>query len=721
MAMTPQSDSHEAASRLHAWVNDPSPKHGFLFVDGPAGSGKSALLRDFAKATSKAVLVDAAGLSTEAVLDSVMRSLGVSYGDYRGAQFLADEIEEQDPSHSVVLVSNTQWAGQTRSTTEPWHTAEHLAGNLGLDFKTTGVRFVIEIDSTVHDLSPRNRDPLLMATRPHISHPEFGSLAPRKRAAVLALALAEPRRVRFEEWQALCAALGTEFEGNELRSFADELTFVSVTEDDVPLSLTYDSDAHRLRRECPPEEFQAFQNAVVDRLFTCAEDDPLADYMARALPAHAAAAGRFEELLSAPGTLAKCRHTALIEALPVAFPEGVPAGTFAADLHYLDSLGLAPASHAEWLSVLHLVALSHGDTERARSLAESDTLPWRTVWTNWRAPGRLNRVGPHVPAVKRLSARASSHTVTSIFAGGASLTWDTTTGQPVEPDSHDHEDTTADATTPPSLWEAEAPSWNLLRLRLRAAPSVLHAVPAPGVWDATCIDQLVVLAGERGLYAIEPDADHVESAPLRPLPAVGPRCKITPRPFNEAACRPTRAHILDVFSAETAPTLTDEQLPSGLTHEPARRFLEQVGFPAVSDFYGLNTHHLLGTGLVEHTWEGTKEFETPVGDGPFYALGTWIGGILLLDGPTGRVLRQSRPGAVDDGEPGDPLAGSSLASFVAMVCLQWQYMLAYTTSGGLDGADLLAELITWLSALDPAAAATRNWGHVLDSDNFPYL
>ncbi|WP_427165744.1 SUKH-4 family immunity protein [Streptomyces sp. C1-1] len=110
-----------------------------------------------------------------------------------------------------------------------------------------------------------------------------------------------------------------------------------------------------------------------------------------------------------------------------------------------------------------------------------------------------------------------------------------------------------------------------------------------------------------------------------------------------------------------------------------------------------------------------------MGDGPFYTLGSWIGGILLLDGPTGRVLRQSRPGAVDDTQPGDPLAGSSLASFVAMVCLQWEYMRAYTTSGGLDGADLLAELTSWLSALDPAAASTRNWGHVLDSDNFPYL
>ncbi|MDG4856976.1 SUKH-4 family immunity protein [Streptomyces sp. T-3] len=108
-----------------------------------------------------------------------------------------------------------------------------------------------------------------------------------------------------------------------------------------------------------------------------------------------------------------------------------------------------------------------------------------------------------------------------------------------------------------------------------------------------------------------------------------------------------------------------------------------------------------------------------MGEGPFYDLGTWMGGVLLLDGANGRVLRQSRPQAVDGDEPGDPLAGSSLASFVAMVCLHRQYMVAYTTSGGLDSTDLLTELTQWLTALDPAA--TRNWGHVLDSDEFPYL
>lgn len=40
---------------------------------------------------------------------------------------------------------------------------------------------------------------------------------------------------------------------------------------------------------------------------------------------------------------------------------------------------------------------------------------------------------------------------------------------------------------------------------------------------------------------------------------------------------------------------------------------------------------------------------------------------------------------------------------------------------GLDGDDLIEELKTWLAGIDPAAAATRNWGHVTETDEFYYL
>ncbi|WP_073935079.1 SUKH-4 family immunity protein [Streptomyces sp. CB02400] len=728
MATTAVNNSDEAADHLHAWVADPSPDRGFLFVDGPAGSGKSPLLRKTASAAPGACVVDAAGLSTEEVLDEVMRSLGVSYGDYRSAGFLAEEMEEQDPLHSLVLVTNTQWAGRTRSTTEPLHTAEHLAGTLGIDFRITGVRFVIEIDSTVRDLGSRVRRPLVLAPRPGtVRRTDISTLSPRWRIAALALALAEPREIRFTEWQMLCSALGASFTYGELHTVAAELPFATTPEGDTPVTLAHHSVSRDLRAEVSDEDFRAFETAVFDRLLTCAENDGLADYRARALPAHAAAAGRFEELLSLPRALAACHRSALIEALPVAFPDGVPAGTFAADLHYLDGLGLAPSSHAEWISVLHLVALSQGRAERARVLAESaGVLPWRTVWSNWRAPGCLTRQGPHIPAVARVGIDTSTDpgTVTSTFTAGGSAIWDAATGRPVGGDPRG--DTTAlpptaaDTTAPP-LWTADAPSWNLLRLGLVTTPSVRRTVQAPSVRDAACAGSLVIIAGGRGLYAIEPDLRTTDGAPARPLPAVGPRCRITPRPFDETVRVPARTRLCDVFGEDAVARIAADRLPAGLTHEPTRRFLTEVGFPSVAGFYGLDTHNLLTTGLAEHVWDGSGNGVTPVGDGPFYELGSWIGGVLLLDGRTGRVLRRTRPGAVDADRPGSPLAGSSLASFVAMVCLQWEYMRGYATSAGVDGADLLDELTAWLTAVDPAAAATRNWGHVLEEENFPCL
>ncbi|MFI7412247.1 SUKH-4 family immunity protein [Streptomyces sp. NPDC049627] len=726
--MNSQLGPQEAYDQIRAQLGRLSPTKGFLYLDGPSGAGKSRLLQHFADNTPGALLVDAAGCTVEEVADRVMRAINLPYGDHRSSFALYTRVAEQDLSH-IVLVTNTQWAGKTRSTDEPLRVATGgIVGQFGRKSKKTGIKFIVEVDSEVHDLSPRNRNPILLTPNDDVVRLSPTSLSPRQRTAMTALALSEPHRVRFEEWQALCSAFGTDFDVAELRAIGEESPFVTVDlSGELPVGFTHERDARVLREEVPADTFQAFQQAVVDRLFACTDGAPLHDYLTRALPAHAAAAGRFEELLADPRTLVKCTHTALLNTLRMAFPDSIPAGSFAADLYYLDNLGLAPSSQAEWVSLLHLVALSQGDTERADALIESaGPLPWRTVWTHWRAPGRVRPRPPQIDVVEALQAEADGTTVTSRTADRLEQTWHAATGRLLAatgqflgakgPFIEE-----APATRPaPARWRAEA-SWNLVRAAAVDDPSTLRVIQAPKVKDVVCAGDLVVLGGNRGIYAIKPDPDYIEATPLPALPAFSRHTKVTPRPFDETACRPTRDLVLDVFDADIAPLLTEEQLPVGLTHEPTRRFLTEVGFPAVGNFLSLSTHNLAGTGFAEHTWEGTKEFETPVGDGPFYELGTWIGGILLLDGPTGRVLRQSRKGAVDDDRPGDPLAGSSLAQFTAMVCLQWTYMLAYHTSGGLDGEDLIDELKSWLAGIDPAAAATRNWGHVTDTDEFIYL
>ncbi|MFI9647839.1 SUKH-4 family immunity protein [Streptomyces sp. NPDC052040] len=714
-------NSTELTAHIHSWASDASAEHNVLFVDGPSGAGKTEVLRTVARTTPETSLIDASGLSTEQVMDSVMQTLGVPYGDYRDADLLIDDIGDQCRSR-VLLVANTQWAGQTRSTAEPRHLTSLLVRGLGSPYRKSGVKVVLEVSSDAHPLGNWFRSPLTLPPRPRRIRSDIQSLPSPHRAAVKALALAELRSVSFREWRDLCSALGAHLKESELQEIAADLNLASVDESGtVSVSLNPEFDTDALREQIPHDESHAFHDALVDRMFTCAEDDPLTGYLARALPAHAAVAGRFEELSSTPHVLAKCAHTALFEALPVAFPDGVPAGTRSADLHYLDALGVAPSSHTEWLSLLHLLALSQGDVERARMLMESAAapLPWHTVWTHWRAPGCLRFPGTQTDAVESLRTGTADSTITSTSENGQERTWDAATGHPIQPAERDPE-AHPHSSAPPHRWQAE-PSWNLLRLRLATAPDDVRTVQAPALRDAACTGDLVVLGGDRGVYAIKPDVHYRPKAPLRALPAVGPRVGISPRPYDEAACRPTRERVLQIWAAEHVPTIPEEHLPAGLTHEPTRRFLSQVGFPAVSDFYSLNTHHLADTGLAERGWEGGTSFNTSVGNGPFYELGTWIGGVLLLDGPTGRVLRLTQPSAIDSDHPGEPLAGSSLAQFVAAVSLQWEYMLAYTTSGGLDSADLLAELTSWLSKLDPAAAQTQNWGHVLDPDNFSYL
>ncbi|MGW7662170.1 SUKH-4 family immunity protein [Streptomyces sp. NPDC054756] len=718
----------ETVDQLRARLDHLKPTHGFVYLDGPSGAGKSRLLQEFADATPGAVLIDAAGCTAEQVADRVVRAIGVPHdNDQRSLFDLYLIAQEQDLSH-VVILTNTQWAGTTRHTDEPWNVAiGGIVAQFGIKSGRVGVKFIVEVDTEVHELRPRSR-PVVLAPDHGTSRWSPDSLSSRERAALSALALSERHHVRFDEWQTLCSMLGADLDEAELRTIATESPLVTVDPSaHRPVGFTHERDARTLRRDIPADAYRAFQYAITDRLFACTDDDPLDSYLAHSLPAHAAAADRFEELLEDPRLVAKCTRATLLSALRLAFPHRIPAGSQAADLYYLANLELAPSSQDEWVSLLHLVALCQGDTERADALAEAaGPLPWRTVWTHWRAPGRVRPCPPQIDGVTALRATPDGSTVTSSTRDGHEQTWDAATGRLL---SRTAELTGAEGsavaeatpTSPaPARWEAET-SWNLVRVSAVGNPSTHRVIQAPKADEVACAGNLIVIGGSRGIYAIEPNPDYVEDSPLPALPVVTWYTEVTPRPYHEAACRPTRDLVLDVFDGDIAPLLTEDKLPAGLTHQPTRRFLTETGFPAISNFLSLNTHNLAGTGFIEHTWEGTKDFETRVGDGPFYELGTWIGGVLLLDGPTGRVLRQSRKNAVDGDRPGDPLAGTSLAQFTAMVCLQWKYMMAYVTDGGLDGDDLIEELKAWLAGIDPAAAATRNWGHVTETEEFYYL
>ncbi|MFK0122824.1 ATP-binding protein [Streptomyces nigra] len=257
------------------------PEQGYLYLDGPSGAGKTRLLREFADATPGAVLVDAAGCTAEQIADRVIRALGVPYNnDQRSLFDLYLIAQERDLSH-VVILTNTQWAGTTRHTDEPWNVAiGGIVAQFGIKSERVGVQFIMEVDTEVSSVKPRSR-PIVLAPDHGTTRWSPGSLSSCERAALNALALSERHHVRFDEWQALCSVLGADFDEAELRTIAAESPLVTVDPSaHRPIGFTHERDARTLRSDIPAEAYRAFQHAITDRLFACTDDDPLDSYLA---------------------------------------------------------------------------------------------------------------------------------------------------------------------------------------------------------------------------------------------------------------------------------------------------------------------------------------------------------------------------------------------------------------------------------------------------------
>ncbi|GAA1370448.1 SUKH-4 family immunity protein [Streptomyces beijiangensis] len=710
---------NEALDMLSVWAMGSSEEFGNYFLDGTTGSGKTRLIQDAARRVEGALLIDCSELSASELAHQVMRALKIEYGPFLDNYDLCYEMSERR-SNRVVLLTNTQWAGSVRTTAEPQRVLTDVVGVLASEYRSTGVRFAAEMDHSVARAWAGAPTVVMAPPAERIDRAGL-PLEPRQRAAVEALALAEPRAVRFEEWSAVCDALGHNVTEDELHGLALETALITVDEaHEYPVRFKSESTAHHIRQAVSPDVFRAFQHAMVRRLSDGSNGERLAAYAARALPAHAAAAGCFEELLGDVRAVVRCERYALLEGLDAAFPHSIPAGTRAAELHYLAKLPVSLASQADWLSLLHHSAVCRGDAERAEALeTAAGALPWTTVWANARPAGTLLENRVWTGGIDQLRTTPDGTQVISTNDDGTELSWEARTGRVCsgrEPKAP--EDEAGDAASSP-LWRAER-AWNRVHIERADDPDVARILPAPRARDALAVGDLIVIGGPVGLYAVKAGTQ-AGSTQLRTLPRILRSGRITPRPFDERHRHPSRAELSSLFGAAHVHTLGKEQLPAGLTHLDTREFLSNTGLPAVEDFYGLDTENLNESELTEVPWEGAREYETSIGDGPFYRLGTWIDGTLLLDGATGRILRQTTAEAPDSDQPGDPLVGTTLSGFTAMVALHWRYMLAYTQSDGTDSEDLLAELRSWLAEIDSAAAASRSWQHVLDPDNFSYL
>ncbi|MFC8721320.1 SUKH-4 family immunity protein [Kitasatospora sp. NPDC057198] len=482
-------------------------------------------------------------------------------------------------------------------------------------------------------------------------------------------------------------------------------------------------------------------------------------------PDRAFRAAELPALIEDPLFLAGVDRERLLAGMAECWPDGVPAGTLAEDVHHLERLGVRPAAgrHGEWLSWLHLLLVSHGRAADAELLAGAGhRLPWRTVWSRWVPPGA--RAACRAPGGRVVGLRVVDRDGTPVvsvheqyvlarlermepddedayyayavgLADGAVLAGprlyrpfgdDGPDGpyRPLLPDDLPEPGTAA--LNGPAGWQGAV---------LPAAPAQLsHAVRldgpdglGPDGLDGLGLDGLgsdglglAVFGGGWGCFAavLDEGADGF-AAPFED----GPPAVTAPAPaaLPPEARRPDREWLARYYGSAALWTSDPADLPAGLRHEPTRRFLTEVGFPAVY-------HPLVDFGSGTLAERGLYEFRTTdlhspdesdfAGLGEYaYLIATDNNGLTMItvDGESGRVSRYSA-----DREEGDfylgPMA-SSIEQFAALLRLYGTYYYGADEAALADSGRRLRD---WALELDPGLAASYFWPEVFE-DREDYL
>ncbi|MDH6127896.1 SUKH-4 family immunity protein [Kitasatospora sp. GP82] len=713
-----------AVEEARAWLSGPE-RAGRLYVAGASGAaeaGKTALLEVLRARFPEALYVDAGGLSADGLVRGLIDQLDPAQRD--GVDSLDDlgRLFRGEKEPRTVLVANTQWAGALSTSGEPARVAQVLT-TLGYARERAPFRLVTEVAS-----APQSRPAdcrvieLPGASRETVAEAVRQAVPPRAVAALRALAHAQLREVPVEAWAALCRAAEVEAAEDELLAWADELPWLSVGADSL-IGLRSAAVAQALR-ELPG----AAAELVHERMAAALLAGTPADWASRSLPGHAAAAGRFDDLLADPRALARVPQDALLEGFGACYRDGIAPGTDAAALHYLTGYGLAGAPHGEWVAWLSHDAFTRGLFERAAQLAAAspEPLPFTTAWSHWRAAGDFTLPGAALAAGPVGVAAVSWAGGPAVFVedeDGNALVRDAGTGEllagPLEADEEPDE---------LELLPEDSPAAPRLRIEpgLRSA-EVFDAADGrrlgvfhhPGAEQFGAVGDLLVVAGSQGTCALRIEPALLRRVPdSRPAPLALPYGEVLPRPYEAAEGADTRALLERSFRPETVHRLRPEDVPEGVRHEPTRRVLTEVGVPALEGLIGLWLDPLTPQGFVPQAWDSVDDAQQPDGSGPFYPLGEWMGCPLLLDGADGRVLRMLPADASEWDHPREPLVGTGLRSFLSMVALESRYLDVYRVHHGPDQYEVLAELRLWLDGVDPQAAASDCWEYVLEPANW---
>ncbi len=726
---TADTPTHETVSLLSEWWRSRRAGGNYAHLVDPSGSAGAAVLKQLHQQIEGSVLVDAAGRTAEEVQTEMLRQLGVDVSP--AGRWEWHSKLNQLGGDRLVLVSNAHRAGRTRSSSETNHL---LTGAIDrLSGRQVGV--------LVH-ITP---DALLPLSEVVLHLPERNTAEADWPAPLRALALAQPRFVPLGVWAELTAALGPEsVTTTGLRVLLEEFSDHLVS-GDQGVSFSDEGLAEELRRGATDEEINRVDRHMVEWLRRIspefrhpegwAESGPEGLYAATGLAMHAAQADSaesvsdersesgsvFEDLLQDGGALANIPQTTLMDAACCAFTGDVPGNTAAGAAIHLWSYAVIPPSQPEWAAWLHLMTTARGDRALASAIADSGVrLPWTVKWAHWRPPGgyhwRFLEPDPVDGLVevrwRGRPAVAGLHTWSS-----RAVLWDAVTGEHVAGSWREEipEEYHGDLSWPPGD-DADRPAPECVGDLEDAMPDeeAVHDLLLES--PALRIGNLVIYGGSGGVFAIEPAEG--EKIPEFNFPHSTPlsgRYAFTTAVTPADAPPPSPSDLAKLYGPDSIRSFSPHALPEGLTDEPTRNTLIEFGLPEMSNEDGLGIYpygdHRMRI-FDEVSWPSDI---APVEEtGPFFQIGFWMGGELVIDGPTGHVLRvPTEPG--EEHLAGLP-AAHSLENFLTMVAL---WVTGHLTKGLVEGDDeaslLPYHVLAAHKLIDKVGAEAPAWAYAFHS------
>ncbi|MFI9051924.1 SUKH-4 family immunity protein [Streptomyces sp. NPDC053427] len=721
---TPGIPEEEVAGRVGAWWREGGHAGQVAFLVALAGHDASAVVREIHEHVPGSVVVDATGLTAEQVMHQALTALGVDLSadkrdDWRFA--LGSWPEER-----LLLVVNAHRAGPTRRSYEP----ERLV-TLTLPWLARGKLAVVA--HVVPELLPTHVDPRAVF---RLSAAAVESLpAVTESVAVRALALAEPRFVPLPVWAQLVAGLSGAAVSEE------ELADIAAEQSDVlrlgPLGAFFvdEAVAEAVRREIDSAELARVNEHVVAWLMRSAPDfrhpegwarrGAVGLYAATGVAMHAVQAGTYDDVLRDGRVIANLPQTALMDAArSITFL--IPGNTAAADALHLWGWGVTPQRQTEWASWLHLMAFSRDDHAFASGVTSSGVaLPWRVKWAHWRPPGgyhaRFLRAGKFAASAEvRWRGRAAiaglqQRTVNGERQPYVSI-WDVEAGDHVAgPWEYDEvpQEHRADLTWPASSGNGSAAPARVQELfaasSTRGDDRAFMLPCAP-----LAVGEVVVFAGAPGLIAIKPaEGVDISAFGARLQPLSGDYTDAGPcHPIDAPA--PSHEDLITLFGEDLLYPIEVEDFPDRLTHAGTRELLLDFGLPYMNEgAMGLFPFGNWEMGILDELPSWPEGIEPVPESGPFFQIGKWMGGKLVVDGPTGHVLRvPTEPG--QGHLAGLPIA-HSLEDFLTMVAL---FVTGWRTRDIAPRASSEREQVAYwvlgaLAEVDETGGEQPAWSYVL--------